>query len=105
MQVVIVALFAVSIGLFSYYIYLLLTGCKRCTPETKEELPCPSTCSEGYECKPSETVADIVIGDIVQEEVVSEDMEEAPAVEEAPVQEAPVEEAPVEEGLELEATS
>jgi hypothetical protein len=38
----------------------------------KEDIPCPSTCNPGYECKQSEPVADFVIGEVVQEGV-SED--------------------------------
>jgi hypothetical protein len=77
LHALIVAMLVVSIGIISYYIYLLLVGCKQCTSDRNEELPCPNTCNPGYECQPSEPEANIVIGDIVQEEFASESMDEA----------------------------
>jgi len=44
----------------------------KCKSETKEELPCPNTCSPGYECKQSDAPADFVIGEVVEEEFSAE---------------------------------
>jgi len=74
--------FMVSTLIFFYYLYFLVKHYMRHKSDMKEDIPCPSTCNPGYECKQTEAVADFVIGDVVQEGV-SED--------EKPVEEPPVE--------------
>jgi hypothetical protein len=74
--------FILSTLIFFYYLYFLIKDYMRHKSDMKEDIPCPSTCNPGYECKQSDAVADFVIGEVVQEGV-SED--------EKPVEEPPVE--------------
>jgi hypothetical protein len=78
--------------LLTYYIYIVVKGYRECYSAKEDELPCPSTCAPGYECKPAELEGSFVIGDVV-EEAVEEDAEEAVA-EEAVAEEAVAEAAP-----------
>jgi len=82
---------SVFVGLLIYYVYFIFRTCGKCHSDKSEELPCPNTCNPGYECKPSEVEANIVVGDIVQEGFASETVEEAveaPVVEEKALEEA-----------------
>ena len=74
--------FMLSTLFFFYYLYFLIKHYMRHKSDMKEDIPCPSTCNPGYECKQTDAVADFVIGEVV-EEGVSED--------EKPVEETPVE--------------
>jgi hypothetical protein len=64
--------FMISTLIFFYYLYIFIKNHTRCKSEMKDDIPCPSTCNPGYECKQSDAVADFVIGEVVQEGV-SED--------------------------------
>lgn len=70
--------FMICSAAFFYYLYVAVKSYLRCKSETKEELPCPSTCNPGYECKQSDPPADFVIGEVV------EGVEGQPAAEEMP---------------------
>ena len=76
--------------LLTYYIYIVVKGYRECYSAKEDELPCPSTCAPGYECKPAELEGSFVIGDVV-EEAVEEDAEAV--AEEAVAEEAVAEEA------------
>jgi len=76
--------------LLTYYIYIVVKGYRECYSAKEDELPCPSTCAPGYECKPAELEGSFVIGEVV-EEAVEQDAEEAVA--EEAVAEAVAEEA------------
>ena len=58
--------FMICSAIFFYYLFLTVKSYLKCKSEMKDELPCPSTCNPGYECKQSDAPADFVIGEVVE---------------------------------------
>lgn len=88
LQTLCFGLLIVSIIIFLYCVYTLIKAYTQCTSEMKEDIPCPNTCSEGYECKPTDEPTEFVIGDVVTEGM--SDVEADEAVEATQPVEAPV---------------
>ena len=105
LQTLCFGLLIVSIIIFLYCVYTLIKAYTQCTSEMKQDIPCPNTCSEGYECKPTDEPTEFVIGDVVTEGMsdVELSQEEAPVVEAASEAEAVEAEAPVVEEAAVEA--
>jgi hypothetical protein len=76
-NIVCAAFFMTCTVVFFYYLFITIKSYMKCKSETKEELPCPNTCSPGYECKQSDAPADFVIGEVVEEEFSAEAEAEA----------------------------
>lgn len=83
LQLFCVAFFMMCTVAFFYYLYGAIKGYLNCRSERNEDLPCPNTCNDGYECKQSEAAADFVIGEVVQEGVSEDDKQAMEAEAEA----------------------